>query len=42
MYRPARTASSARSSITSPDAWERKMAEGVAYLARMKQEAATG
>lgn len=29
-------------SITSPDAWERKMAEGVAYLARMKQEAANG
>ncbi|MGR3565007.1 MAG: DEAD/DEAH box helicase [Heliomarina sp.] len=27
-------------SITSPDAWEKKMAEGVAYLARMKQEAA--
>lgn len=27
-------------SITSSDAWERKMAEGVAYLARMKQEAA--
>jgi len=29
-------------SITSPDAWEKKMAEGVAYLARMKQEAANG
>ena len=28
--------------ITSPDAWEKKMAEGVAYLARMKQEAANG
>lgn len=27
-------------SITSPDPWEKKMAEGVAYLARMKQEAA--
>ena len=27
-------------SITSPDAWERKMAEGVAFLARMKAEAA--
>lgn len=27
-------------SITSPDAWERKMAEGVAFLARMKSEAA--
>ncbi|MBE1297337.1 MAG: DEAD/DEAH box helicase [Rhodobacteraceae bacterium] len=26
--------------ITSPDAWEKKMAEGVAYLVRMKQEAA--
>ena len=26
-------------SITSPDAWEKKMAEGVAYLVRMKQEA---
>ncbi|WP_306259548.1 DEAD/DEAH box helicase [Pararhizobium sp. IMCC21322] len=25
--------------ITSSDAWEKKMAEGVAYLARMKQEA---
>tara|TARA_E500000305_G_scaffold26491_1_gene20385 strand:+ start:7316 stop:9364 length:2049 start_codon:yes stop_codon:yes gene_type:complete len=29
-------------SITSPDPWEKKMAEGVAYLARMKQEAANG
>jgi Pseudomurein-binding repeat len=29
-------------SITSPDAWERRMAEGVAFLARMKQEAANG
>ncbi len=28
--------------ITSPDAWEKKMAEGVAYLVRMKQEAASG
>lgn len=28
--------------ITSPDAWERRMAEGVAYLARMKQEARSG
>jgi hypothetical protein len=27
--------------ITSSDAWEKKMAEGVAYLARMKQEAAS-
>lgn len=27
-------------SITSPDAWEKKMAEGVALLARMKAEAA--
>ncbi len=27
-------------SITSPDAWEKKMAEGVAYLARMKAESA--
>ena len=27
-------------SITSPDAWEKKMAEGVAFLARMKAEAA--
>jgi superfamily II DNA or RNA helicase len=29
-------------SITSSDAWEKKMAEGVAYLASMKQEAANG
>jgi hypothetical protein len=29
-------------SITSPDAWEKKMAEGVAFLARMKAEAARG
>jgi len=29
-------------SITSPDAWEKRMAEGVAFLARMKQEAASG
>ena len=29
-------------SITSPDAWERRMAEGVAFLARMKAEAANG
>lgn len=29
-------------SIKSPDAWERRMAEGVAFLARMKQEAAYG
>jgi superfamily II DNA or RNA helicase len=27
-------------SITSPDAWEKRMAEGVAYLARMKAEVA--
>lgn len=27
--------------ITSSDAWEKKMAEGVAYLVRMKQEAAS-
>ena len=27
-------------SITSPDAWEKRMAEGVAFLARMKAEAA--
>jgi hypothetical protein len=27
-------------SITSPDAWEKKMAEGVEYLARMKAESA--
>ena len=29
-------------SITSPDAWEKRMAEGVAFLARMKAEAANG
>ncbi len=29
-------------SITSPDAWEKRMAEGVAYLVRMKTEAARG
>ena len=29
-------------SITSPDAWEKRMAEGVAFLARMKTEAANG
>jgi hypothetical protein len=29
-------------SITSQDAWEKRMAEGVAYLARMKAEAAHG
>ena len=29
-------------SITSADAWERRMAEGVAFLARMKAEAARG
>ncbi len=29
-------------SITSADAWEKKMAEGVAFLARMKAEAARG
>ena len=29
-------------SITSPDAWEKRMAEGVAYLARMKTEANGG
>ena len=26
-------------SLTSADAWEKRMAEGVAFLARMKQEA---
>jgi hypothetical protein len=26
-------------SITAPDAWEKRMAEGVAFLARMKAEA---
>ena len=29
-------------SITSADAWEKRMAEGVAFLARMKAEAANG
>ncbi|MDB6179489.1 DEAD/DEAH box helicase [Paracoccus sp. Z330] len=29
-------------SLTSTDAWEKKMAEGVAFLARMKQEAMNG
>ncbi|WP_417279335.1 DEAD/DEAH box helicase [Celeribacter sp.] len=29
-------------SITSPDAWEKRMAEGIAFLARMKQEAGRG
>lgn len=29
-------------SITSQDAWERRMAEGIAYLSRMKQEKASG
>ena len=29
-------------SITAADAWEKRMAEGVAFLARMKQEAARG
>lgn len=29
-------------SLTSPDPWEKKMAEGVAYLTRMKAEAANG
>jgi len=29
-------------SITSSDAWEKRMAEGVAFLARMKAEAAHG
>lgn len=29
-------------SITSPDTWEKRMAEGVAYLVRMKAEAANG
>ena len=29
-------------SITSPDPWERRMAEGVAFLARMKAQAADG
>ena len=29
-------------SVTSPDAWEKRMAEGVAFLARMKSEAVIG
>lgn len=29
-------------SLTSPDVWEKRMAEGVAFLARMKAEAARG
>jgi asparagine synthetase A len=29
-------------SITSQDAWERRMAEGIAFLARMKQEKTSG
>lgn len=29
-------------SLTATDPWEKKMAEGVAFLARMKQEAANG
>ncbi len=29
-------------SLTSPDPWEQKMAEGVAFLARMKEKAANG
>jgi hypothetical protein len=29
-------------SLTSPDPWEKKMAEGVAFLARQKAEAANG
>lgn len=29
-------------SLTSPDPWEQKMAEGIAFLARMKAEAANG
>jgi hypothetical protein len=29
-------------SITSPDAWEKRMAEGVAFMVRMKAEAARG
>jgi hypothetical protein len=29
-------------SITAADPWERRMAEGVAYLARLKAEAARG
>ena len=29
-------------SVTSPDPWERRMAEGIAFLARMKAEGARG
>jgi hypothetical protein len=29
-------------SLTSQDPWEKRMAEGVAFLARMKAEAANG
>lgn len=29
-------------SLTSPDAWEKRMAEGIAFLQRMKSEAANG
>jgi hypothetical protein len=29
-------------SITSPDPWEKRMAEGVAFLSRMKAEAERG
>ena len=29
-------------SLTSPDPWEKKMAEGVAFLARMKSESKNG
>lgn len=29
-------------SLTSQDAWERRMAEGIAYLSRMKQERGNG
>ena len=29
-------------SLTSPDAWEKRMAEGIAYLQRMKSESADG
>jgi hypothetical protein len=28
--------------VTAADAWEKRMAEGVAFLARMKAEAARG
>jgi len=29
-------------SLTSPDAWEKKMAEGIAFLQRMKSESSDG